>query len=224
MRAPATPHATAVQIRAGGALIDGDLVIPHRALGLVVFAHGSGSSRFSRRNRTVAQTLVDGGFATLLLDLLTHEEEAIDLQTREYRFDIDLLGQRVVAAIDWAAGQTDVSTLPIGCLGASTGAAAALIGAAERPDSVRAVISRGGRPDLAGDALPLVHAPTLLIVGGHDEPVIELNRAAMRRMRSPVQLEIVPGATHLFEEPGTLEQVSQLALQWCRRYLGRLHP
>jgi dienelactone hydrolase len=214
-------HTKAVQIRAGAALIDGDLAIPRKASGLVLFAHGSGSSRFSKRNRAVAQTLEDGRFATLLLDLLTREEEAIDLRTREYRFDIDRLGQRVVAAIDWAGAESDVSTLPIACFGASTGAAAALIAAAERPDAVRAVISRGGRPDLAGEALPRVQAPTLLIVGGADQEVIELNRQAMRRMQAPVSLEIVPGATHLFEESGTLEEVSRLALAWCRRHLGR---
>jgi dienelactone hydrolase len=205
----------------GATLIDGDLTIPDRAFGLVVFAHGSGSSRFSRRNRAVAQTLQDGGLATLLLDLLTRDEEAIDVQTREYRFDIDRLGHRVVAAIDWASGESGISGLPVGCFGASTGAAAALIAAAERPDVVRAVISRGGRPDLAGDALPRVAAPTLLIVGGADQPVIELNRQAMRLMRAPVALEIVPGATHLFEEPGTLEEVARLALEWCRRHLPR---
>jgi dienelactone hydrolase len=221
MRGHPTIHTRPVQIRAGAALIDGDLAVPPRALGLVVFAHGSGSSRFSRRNREVAQTLEDGGFATLLLDLLTREEEAIDLRTREYRFDIDRLGHRVVAAIDWAAGESDISELPIACFGASTGAAAALIAAAERPNGVRAVISRGGRPDLAGDALPRVQAPTLLIVGGADDVVIDLNREAMQRMRAHVELEIVPGATHLFEEPGTLEQVSRLAVAWCRRYLTR---
>ena len=143
----------------------------------------------------------------------------IDEQTREYRFDVDRLGQRVVAALDWTASHPQVARLPVACFGASTGAAAALIAAAERPEIVRAVISRGGRPDLAGYALPKVQAPTLLIVGGDDEPVIELNRAAMRRMRAPVQLEIVPGATHLFEEPGALELVSQLALKWCTKYL-----
>jgi dienelactone hydrolase len=221
MRGHPTIHTRPVQVRAGAALIDGDLAVPPRALGLVVFAHGSGSSRFSRRNREVAQTLEDGGFATLLLDLLTREEEAIDLRTREYRFDIDRLGHRVVAAIDWAAGESDISELPIACFGASTGAAAALIAAAERPNGVRAVISRGGRPDLAGDALPRVQAPTLLIVGGADDVVIDLNREAMQRMRAHVELEIVPGATHLFEEPGTLEQVSRLAVAWCRRYLTR---
>jgi dienelactone hydrolase len=215
---------TPVQVRAGTVLIDGDLVIPDRAAGLIIFAHGSGSSRFSRRNRAVAETLQDGGFATLLLDLLTRDEEAIDLQTREYRFDIDRLGHRVVAAIDWAAGESGVSGLPVGCFGASTGAAAALIAAAERPDIVRAVISRGGRPDLAGDALPRVGAPTLLIVGGADEPVIELNRQAMRLMRARVALEIVPGATHLFEEPGALEEVARLALEWCRRHIRKARP
>jgi dienelactone hydrolase len=191
---------------------------------LVVFAHGSGSSRFSARNRMVAQALEDGGFATLLLDLLTQEEEAIDRGTREYRFDIDRLGHRVVAAIDWASGESEVSALPVACFGASTGAAAALVAAAERPHTVRAVVSRGGRPDLAGDALPRVLAPTLLIVGGADDVVIELNRQAMRRLRAPASLEIVPGATHLFEEPGTLEEVSRLALSWCRRHLGRSRP
>jgi dienelactone hydrolase len=216
-----THHTRPVQIRAGSALIDGDLAIPERAAGLVVFAHGSGSSRFSRRNRMVAQALEDSGFATLLLDLLTRAEEAIDLRTGEYRFDIDRLGHRVVAAIDWARGESGVSALPIACFGASTGAAAALIAAAERPEAVRAVISRGGRPDLAGDALPGVQAPTLLIVGGADEVVIELNRQAMRRMRAPVSLEIVAGATHLFEEPGALEEVSRLAVAWCRRQLGK---
>ena len=221
MRGQTTIRATPVQIRAGAAVIDGDLAIPERAFGLVVFAHGSGSSRFSSRNRAVAQTLEDGGFATLLLDLLTRREDAIDARTREYRFDIDRLSRRVVAAIDWAAGESDLAALPIACFGASTGAAAALIAAAERPNAVRAVISRGGRPDLAGDALPRVQAPTLLIVGGADDVVITLNREAMRRMQAPVSLEIVPGASHLFEEPGALEEVSRLAAAWCRRYVRR---
>jgi dienelactone hydrolase len=222
MRGHTTTHTTPVQIRAGAVLLDGDLAVPERACGLVVFAHGSGSSRFSSRNRAVAQTLENGGFATLLLDLLTREEEAIDIHTHECRFDIARLAERVVAAIDWAGGQSDVSTLPFACFGASTGAAAALIAAAARPDMVHAVISRGGRPDLAGDALPRVQAPTLLIVGGADDVVIDLNREAMQRMQAAhVELEIVPGATHLFEEPGTLEEVSLLALAWCRRYLSR---
>jgi dienelactone hydrolase len=210
---------TTVQIRAGKALLDGDLVIPARAAGLVVFAHGSGSSRFSGRNRAVAEVLQRGGYGTLLLDLLTREEDIVDEQTREYRFDIGRLGDRVVAAVDWAAVQPGLAALTIATFGASTGAAAALIAAAERPDRIRAVISRGGRPDLAGYALRKVQAPTLLIVGGNDQPVIELNRAAMRCMRAPVQLEIVPGATHLFEEAGTLERVSQLALAWCTTHV-----
>jgi dienelactone hydrolase len=216
--------ATSIQIDAGGAQIDGDLTVPAGAAGLVVFAHGSGSSRFSRRNQAVADTLVTGGFATLLLDLLTREEEAVDVRTAQYRFDIDRLGQRVIAAIDWAAAQTDLARLDVACFGASTGAAAALIAAAARPSRVRAVISRGGRPDLAAAALPRVQAPTLLIVGGYDEPVIELNHAAMRDMRAPVELAIVPGATHLFEEAGTLERVSELALEWCRAHLHRREP
>lgn len=208
-----------VQIRSGAALIEGDLTVPDGAAGLVVFAHGSGSSRFSQRNRFVADVLVRGGFATLLLDLLTREEDAVDQRTREYRFDIERLGHRVVAGVDWTTGVPALSRLSIACFGASTGAAAALIAAAERSDMVRAVISRGGRPDLAGEALTRVLAPTLLIVGGDDRDVIRLNQAAMRQMHAPVQLAIVPGATHLFEEPGTLEQVCQLALGWCDRHL-----
>jgi putative phosphoribosyl transferase len=224
MHSRLTPQTRPVQILAGTALLDGDLTVPERALGLVIFAHGSGSSRFSSRNRAVSQMLTDGRFATLLLDLLTSDEDAIDLRTREYRFDVDRLGHRVVSAVDWARDESDVAALPIACFGASTGAAAALIAAAHRPDSVRAVVSRGGRPDLAAGALPRVHAPTLLIVGGSDEVVMELNRAAMQGMRAHVVLEIVPGATHLFEEPGALDRVSQLALAWCQRYLSSPEP
>jgi pimeloyl-ACP methyl ester carboxylesterase len=208
----------AVRIADGPNLLDADLHLPEHARGLVIFAHGSGSSRFSSRNRQVADYLNSGHFATLLLDLLTQAEERIDVRTAEYRFDIPLLGRRVVAATDWAAGHPVVRELPIGYFGASTGAAAALIAAAERPE-VRAVVSRGGRPDLAGDALPIVQAPTLLIVGGDDEPVIEMNETAMRRMRAPVELAIVPHATHLFEEPGTLEEVERLALDWLNRHV-----
>jgi dienelactone hydrolase len=207
----------AVRIHDGADVLDADLHIPEGARGLIIFAHGSGSSRFSSRNRQVAESLNKGGFATLLLDLLTPSEEKIDVRTREYRFDIPLLGRRVVAATDWASDQPGVSDLPLGYFGASTGAAAALIAAAERPNSA-AVVSRGGRPDLAGDALPIVRAPTLLIVGGDDVPVIDLNEAAMRRMRAPVELAIVPQATHLFEEPGTLEEVQRLALDWFTRH------
>ena len=213
------PVIDAVQIPDVSARLDGDLRVPERAAGLVIFAHGSGSSRFSSRNRQVAEALDRAGFATLLLDLLTHDEESIDVYTREFRFDIPRLGRRVVAATDWSRSDARVRALPIGYFGASTGAAAALIAAAERPQECGAVVSRGGRPDLAGAALPAVKAPTLMIVGGDDEPVIELNREAMRQMRAPVTLEIVPGASHLFEEPGTLEQVERLAIDW---FIGTL--
>lgn len=215
------PAATAVTIRAGDAVLHGDLVIPPSPGGLVIFAHGSGSSRFSARNRSVAHVLQHAGFATLLLDLLTPEEEAVDAYTREYRFDIERLGRRMVAAVDWATDDERVAGLPIGCFGASTGSAAALIASAERPADVRAVISRGGRPDMAGDVLPLVSAPTLLIVGGLDDEVLLLNERAKRAIRAPVDLEVVPGATHLFEEPGTLATVAGLARDWCLRYLMR---
>jgi pimeloyl-ACP methyl ester carboxylesterase len=211
-----------VQIRAGVALIDGDLTVPPDALGLVVFAHGSGSSRFSGRNRAVAAALVRAGFATLLLDLLTPAEEEIDERTGEYRFDIARLAHRVIASIDWATGVPALASLPVACFGASTGAAAALIAAAERPDIVRAVVSRGGRPDLAGEALARAHAPTLLIVGGADEPVIDLNRSVMGALPA-AQLVIVPGATHLFQERGALEHVAELAVRWCTRHLAS-HP
>jgi putative phosphoribosyl transferase len=208
-----------VRIEIESVALNGDLRVPDGAGGLVIFAHGSGSSRFSSRNRSVASALETGRFATLLLDLLTPEEEAIDERTRHYRFDIERLGHRVVGACDWAQSRHDTSDLPLALFGASTGAAAALIAAAARPELTRAVISRGGRPDLAGDALPRVQSPTLLIVGGRDEPVIEMNRDAMRRMRAHVELTIVPGATHLFEERGTLEEVSRLATAWCQRHL-----
>jgi dienelactone hydrolase len=217
-----TITARPVEIPAGPANLNADLRMPPRARGLVIFAHGSGSSRFSSRNRQVAEFLDGQGFATLLLDLLTPQEEAIDVRTREYRFDIERLGPRVSAAADWARRQAELREQPVGCFGASTGAAAALIAAAERPGTISAVVSRGGRPDLAGDALPRVEAPTLLIVGGDDEPVIEMNREAMRQMRAHVELAIVPGATHLFEEPGTLEQVERLAAGWFARYLRRM--
>jgi len=212
-------EAMAIRIQAGDVVVDGDLAIPRDAAGLVIFAHGSGSSRFSARNRAVASALQAAGFATLLLDLLTRQEEAVDEFTREYRFDIERLGRRVVAAVDWVAQDSRVADLPIACFGASTGAAAALMAAAARPVAVRAVISRGGRPDLAGDALPAVQAPTLLVVGGHDEDVIALNEQASARMRAPVTLAIVPGATHLFEEPGTLDEVTRLACEWCDQHL-----
>jgi pimeloyl-ACP methyl ester carboxylesterase len=210
----------AVRIADGADMLDADLHLPEGARGLVIVAHGSGSSRFSSRNRQVAESLNKGRFATLLLDLLTQTEERVDVRTAEYRFNISLLGRRVVAATDWASGHKVLRQLTFGYFGASTGAAAALIAAAERPDAA-AVVSRGGRPDLAGDALPIVRAPTLLIVGGDDDPVIELNEEAMRRMHAPVELAIVPHATHLFEEPGTLEEVQRLALDWFTRHMGR---
>jgi predicted phosphoribosyltransferase/dienelactone hydrolase len=202
------------EVRAGEA--DAALVVPDGARGLVVFAHGSGSSRFSPRNRYVAGVLEEAGLATLLVDLLTREEEQVDLRTRELRFDIDLLTERVVGALHWATSLE----LPIGLFGASTGAAAALVAAAREPGTVGAVVSRGGRPDLAGAALAAVRAPTLLIVGGRDELVLELNRRAHEAMtQSPVvELEIVPGATHLFEERGALERVAELARDWFLRH------
>jgi pimeloyl-ACP methyl ester carboxylesterase len=208
----------AVRIPDGTEVLDGDLHIPADARGLVIFAHGSGSSRFSSRNRRVADFLNSGEFATLLLDLLTPGEESIDVRTAQYRFDIPLLGRRVIAATDWARAHPVLGELPFGFFGASTGAAAALIAAAERSDAA-AVVSRGGRPDLAGDVLRRVRTPTLLIVGGDDELVIELNHAATRKMRATVELAVVHHATHLFEEPGTLDEVQRLALDWFTRYM-----
>jgi pimeloyl-ACP methyl ester carboxylesterase len=219
MRSTTAEEAVVIRVPNGAGALEADLRIPERAKGLVVFAHGSGSSRYSRRNRAVSEFLDARGFATLLLDLLTHAEEVVDGQTRQHRFDIDLLGRRVVLATDWTEERDDLRSLPLGYFGASTGAAAAMIGAAARPAIVRAVVSRGGRPDLAASALPNVAAPTLLIVGGLDEPVIDMNREAMRRMKAKAALEIVPGATHLFEEPGTLEQVMELAASWFQTHL-----
>jgi dienelactone hydrolase len=200
-------------------VLEGTLTVPQGAAGIVLFAHGSGSSRHSPRNRFVAAELQAGGLGTLLLDLLTPAEEAVDLRTRELRFDIGLLADRLVAAISWLRDGDATRDLSIGLFGASTGGGAALVAAARAPDDVGAVVSRGGRPDLAGDALPLVRAPTLLIVGAEDDVVVEMNRSAMARMTAPVQLVLVPGATHLFEEPGTLEAVAQLARDWFVRYL-----
>jgi pimeloyl-ACP methyl ester carboxylesterase len=208
-----------VHIQVGSVTLEGDLQIPDRATGLVLFAHGSGSSRHSPRNRFVAHELQTAGLATLLLDLLTPEEEAVDQHTGHLRFDIGLLAERLVAATLWAAVDAATRSLAIGYFGASTGAAAALVAAALEPEKVRAVVSRGGRPDLAGEALPLVRAPTLLIVGGRDLTVVELNRAALARLRTEARLEIVPGATHLFEEPGALEAVARLAREWFLQHL-----
>ncbi|WP_373044812.1 dienelactone hydrolase family protein [Vulgatibacter sp.] len=208
-----------VQVDAGPVTLEGSLGLPDRPKGVVLFAHGSGSSRFSPRNRYVARVLRDAGLATLLIDLLTAHEEEIDLVTRHLRFDIRLLAERLVGAADWLAAYDATRGLPIGTFGSSTGAAAALVTAAARPQLVHAVVSRGGRPDLAGDALSQVQAPTLLLVGGRDEPVIELNQEAMARMHAPVELRIIPGATHLFEEPGTLEEVAQHAATYFAQQL-----
>lgn len=208
-----------VHVPIGRAALEGDLVVPADAHGIVLFAHGSGSSRHSPRNQFVARTLERRHLATLLIDLLTPQEEVVDDRTAEYRFDIPMLAERLVTIIDWLRAQHDTSGLPIGLFGASTGGGAALIAASDRPQDVAAVVSRGGRPDLAGAALSTVAAPTLLIVGGLDAPVIQMNRDAMRQMRNEVRLEIVPGATHLFEEAGTLERVSVLAGDWFARCL-----
>lgn len=210
-----------VQIHAGRAVLSGNLNIPEEASALVLFAHGSGSSRHSPRNQFVARTLNAAGLATLLFDLLTPEEEAIDMQTREHRFDIHLLAQRLVHATKWVKQQPQTSNLRIGYFGSSTGGAAALVAAVDAPNDIGAVVSRGGRPDLAGDALPKVKAPTMLIVGGNDDIVIELNEQARDRMRCEVKLEIIPGATHLFEEPGALEKVARLASDWLSLHLTR---
>jgi dienelactone hydrolase len=221
---PSEEHDASIAIPADGAKLQGELNIPAGARGLVLFAHGSGSSRHSPRNRYVASALREGGLATLLMDLLTLEEEDIDLQTRQLRFDIELLAERLVAAADWLGAQPETGGLKLGYFGASTGAGAALVAAARRPDEIGAVVSRGGRPDLARSSLAAVRAPTLLIVGGDDLPVIEMNREALDALRVEKQLEIVPGATHLFEEPGTLEQVARLARAWFARHLGQAAP
>jgi putative phosphoribosyl transferase len=210
----------AVRIESGPASLDGDLALPRGARGVVLFAHGSGSSRHSSRNRYVAQELQRSALGTLLMDLLTSEEEAVDARTGHLRFDIGLLAERLGAATDWLRADPRTSRLAIGYFGASTGGGAALVAAADRPADVGAVVSRGGRPDLAGAALPRVQAPTLLIVGGRDEPVIAMNRDALARLRCEKRLEIVPGATHLFEEPGTLEEVARLATGWFARHLA----
>jgi putative phosphoribosyl transferase len=213
-----------VTVAAGAAHLQGLLSIPTDACGAVLFAHGSGSSHRSPRNRYVAEVLNDGGLATLLIDLLTADEQQVDLQTAHLRFDIAFLTGRLLVVTDWLHAYSDAGRLPIGYFGASTGAAAALCSAAERPDLVRAVVSRGGRPDLAQGALSRVAAPTLLIVGGRDAAVIELNRAALAQMPSSQrpgskELVVVPGATHLFEEPGALEQVAMLARDWFAQRL-----
>jgi putative phosphoribosyl transferase len=209
-----------VHVPVGEVIVEGDFTIPPDPRGQVIFAHGSGSSRFSPRNRAVAARLQRAGQATLLLDLLTPEEEALDLRTRQYRFDIDLLVERVLAAEEWLAAEPSTHGLKIGLFGSSTGAAAALIAAAKWPDLCAAVVSRGGRADLAGDYLEEVRAPTLLIVGGADDVVLDLNREALARIPAKKRLEVIPGATHLFEEPGALDEVARLAAEWFSIHLA----
>ena len=216
-----TIEPTAVRIAVdAGTVIDGDLTIPETAAGIVVFAHGSGSSRHSPRNRLVARTLVERGFATLLADLLTTGEEEVDARTGELRFDIARLATRLAGITAWVENEPGTASLPVGYFGASTGAAAALVAAAQLPARVAAVVSRGGRADLAGEALTAVEAPTLLIVGGRDEVVLDLNRRALDQMKVERELVIIPGTGHLFEEQGALGEVSRLAAGWFRRYLS----
>jgi dienelactone hydrolase len=210
-----------VSIRTGQVLLDGDLMIPQDALGIVLFAHGSGSSRASPRNRYVAKELQKGHIATLLFDLLTPDEEQLDERTAHLRFDIEFLAGRLLGVTDWLERHERARDLSLGYFGASTGAAAALVAAARRSKLVSAVVSRGGRPDLAGAALRDVLAPTLLIVGSHDEEVIQLNEQALAQLTCEKKLEIVPGASHLFEEPGTLEEVARLARDWFANWLAR---
>ena len=213
-----------MNVDVGRVSLGGTLGVPREAIGVVLFAHGSGSSRFSARNRFVARVLRDAGIATLLLDLLSASEEEADLVTRHHRFDIAMLADRLVSAIDWLSEEPSTRSLPVGLFGASTGGGAALVAAAERPIRVAAVVSRGGRPDLAGDALPLVQAPTLLIVGERDDVVIDLNERARDHMRAETRLEIVPRATHLFEESGALETVAQSAREWFVQRLPASWP
>jgi putative phosphoribosyl transferase len=208
-----------VSIPIGSVALEGNLVVPNYPVGVVLFAHGSGSGRHSPRNQRVALTLNEGAIATLLIDLLTADEEQVDLQTRHLRFDIPLLANRLAGAIDWLGEHETTRSLPVGLFGASTGAGAALITAVARPDQVRAVVSRGGRPDLADEAIPAVAAPTLLIVGGNDDIVLALNQMALDQLRCEKHLEIIPGATHLFEETSALEQVAEFARDWFKRYL-----
>jgi dienelactone hydrolase len=219
--ADATIDEVSIRVPAGRVALEGNLSVPDGARGVVLFAHGSGSGRHSPRNRFVARQLNGAGLATLLIDLLTEEEERTEMYTRHLRFDIGLLARRLVGATDWLAGEPRTANLAVGYFGASTGGGAALVAAAQRPGRVEAVVSRGGRPDLAGDSLPRVTAPTLLIVGGDDEPVIDMNQWALERLGSPVKrLEIIPGASHLFEEPGALEEVARMAADWFTHYLA----
>jgi dienelactone hydrolase len=210
-----------VFISAGAITLEGNLNVPDGAEGMVLFAHGSGSSRHSPRNRRVAQVLQEAGLATLLMDLLTEREETIDRRTGHLRFDVDLLAERLVGATDWLTAHPETQHLKIGYFGASTGAGAALMAAAERPKTVGAIVARGGRPDLAGRSLFRVRTPTLFIVGGDDPLVIELNQEALKYLNAEKKLEVIPGATHLFEEPGALDEVARLAREWFERYLEK---
>lgn len=217
---PAAPGKHAIVVPAGDANLEGELSLPQNPEGMVLFAHGSGSSRFSPRNQFVAQALQQGGLATLLFDLLTAREEVEDARTARLRFDMDRLARRLMAAAAYLRERTDTRRLPIGYFGASSGAGAALLAAAQRPDGIGAVVSRGGRPDLAGAALARVLAPTLLIVGSRDEQVLRLNQEALAQINAPKRLAIVPGATHLFEEPGALDEVASLARDWFLQHLA----
>ena len=217
----ATMEERAVRVVTGHVTLDGDLTLPSHPRAVVLFAHGSGSSRFSSRNKRVAAVMQERGFATLLIDLLTPDEESIDVQTAEYRFDIGRLADRLIGAAAWLETETATTKLPVALFGASTGGGAALVAAAEIPERIASVVSRGGRPDLAGEALARVRAPTLLIVGGNDEVVLELNRAALAQLRGTARLEVIPGATHLFEEPGALEEVARHAAAWIETYAAR---
>lgn len=219
-RGPELIDQRTVRVPVGRHALEGDLIVPAHARGIVLFAHGSGSSRFSARNKHVAAVLQESGFATLLMDLLTPNEEELDRHSGEYRFDIGRLAERLIGAAEWLASEDSSAPLSLSMFGASTGGGAALVAAAELPDRVAAVVSRGGRPDLAGGALERVIAPTLLIVGGNDEVVLELNRGALARLRAPARLEVIPGATHLFEEPGALDEVSRHASAWFETYGG----
>jgi pimeloyl-ACP methyl ester carboxylesterase len=220
----AGPRVAAVQIPVDDVRLEGNLSLPERARGLIIFAHGSGSSRHSPRNRGVARYFNDRALGTLLMDLLTAEEERIDQSSQELRFDIPLLAHRVAVAANWASGDSASHGLPIGLFGASTGAAAALIAASELPDRIAAVVSRGGRPDLAESALPRVTAPTLLIVGSNDREVLALNRIALAALSCEAKLVTVAGATHLFEEPGALTEVSRLAAEWFEHHFSQVRP
>lgn len=211
-------HGRLVRVPSGKATVEGDLVVPQGANGIVLFAHGSGSGRFSPRNQYVAKMLNEAGMATLLIDLLTKEEEEIDSRTRQFRFDIELLAKRLMDATKWLKKDRATKNLASGYFGASTGAAAGLMAAAKLPQDVKVVVSRGGRPDLAADYLPKVRAPVLLIVGGNDPVVIDLNKEAMKHLAAEKRLEIIPGASHLFEEPGKLEEVARLAADWFSKH------